>query len=184
MPTYLPKRNGVSLSEAYAEAAARAPVNRVMLATYELRHTEFDEPIRIVNDFNDLTATLESPDGGDTPGDTVVFTAMPVDVAGPDETDSNEAPSIRFSIDGVSRQIAELLDEAVQSFEFIYITERIYASDDTSGPAVLPTLTLVLRDVEVTEKRVTASASFYDPTNRGFPRKEYTPEEYPGLSAR
>ncbi len=183
MPAYLPKRNGVSLSEAYAEAATRAPITRVMLATYELRHVSFDAPIRIVNDYQNLDATLEVT-APENPGETVTFTALPVEVSGPDEKDTNEAPTIQVAIDGVSRQLAGQLDAAVQTFDLIYVTERIYASDDTTGPAVLPVLTLVLRDVEITEKRVTGQASFYDPTNRGFPRQEYTPDQYPGLSAR
>lgn len=183
MPTYLPKRNGVSLSVAYAEAATRAPISRVMVATYELRHVSFDAPIRIVNDFQNFSAYLEN-DAPANAGELVEFTALPVEVSGPDETDSNEAPTIQVAIDGVSRQLAGQLDAAVQSFDLIYVTERIYASDDNAAPAVLPVLHLVLRDVEVNERRVTGRASFYDPSNRGFPKKEYTPSQYPGLSAR
>ena len=65
-----------------------------------------------------------------------------------------------------------------------FFTERIYASDDLSGPAVTPVLTMTLRDVVVTDTRVTAKAVFYDPSNRGFPKQEYTTAQYPGLTAR
>ena len=43
---------------------------------------------------------------------------------------------------------------------------------------------MTLREVLVTDTRVTAKAVFYDPSNRGFPRQEYTADLYPGLSAR
>lgn len=182
MPTYLPSRGGVLLSEAYAEAAARARLDRVMLATYELRHSSFTA-VRIVNDYQNFTGTLEATAPVD-PGAAVEFIALPIQISGPEEGDNNEAPAISITIDNVSRILAEQLDLAVASLEPIYITERIYASDEPEAPAVLPVLTLVLREAEVSENRVTARAAFYDPTNRGFPKQEYTTELYPGLSAR
>lgn len=189
MPDFLPPVNGVSFSEAYAEAIAVAPVARVMLATYELRHPAFEDDngqpyaVRIVNDHQDLQATLEDTAELDA-GETVTFTALPVEVTGPDETDSGQAPSIGFAIDGVSQLLVQQLDRALATLQPVTITERIYASDDLSGPAVRPVLTLTLRDVVVTDTRVTGQAVFYDPSNRGFPRQEYTAAAYPALSAR
>ena len=43
---------------------------------------------------------------------------------------------------------------------------------------------MTLRDVQVTDTKVTARAVFYDPSNRGFPRQEYSTALYPGLTAR
>ena len=103
MPTYLDAQHGVSLSEAYAEAAASAPAERLMHYTYELSHPLFDERICIVNDFENLTATLEG-------GDTVDFIACPVDVVGPDESDAGKSPTISVKIDGVSSIVVGQLD--------------------------------------------------------------------------
>lgn len=187
MATYQDPVGGVKFSEAYAEAIATARIDRIMLPTYEIGYygDEWDRAfvVRIVNDHTDLLATLE----GSAPwnaGEEVLFTAMPVEVSGPDESDSGQAPSISISIDGVSTLLVEQLDKALVNFVPVTITERIYASDDTSAPAVLPVLTMTLRNVKVTETRVTAEAVFYDPSNRGFPKEEYTLDAYPGLTSR
>ncbi len=177
MPTYQDAQHGVSLSEAYAEAAASAPADRIMHYTYELNHPLFDEPVRIVNDFVPLTATLET-------SETVEFIACPVDVVGPDESDSGKSPTINVRIDGVSSIVVAQLDKALGSTDKITITERQYVSDDLTAPAILPPLTLTLVSVEVGETTVTAEAGFSDPVNRGFPAKEYTAREYPGIPAR
>lgn len=187
MPTYGTPVNGVAFSEAYAEAIATARIDRIMLPTYEIGYygDEWDGAfaVRIVNDHTDLLATLE----GSAPwnaGEEVLFVSMPVEVSGPDESDSSQTPSIMIAIDGVSSLLVEQLDRAISNLVPVTITERIYASDDTTAPAVLPVLVMTLRDVKVTDTRVTARAVFYDPSNRGFPREEYTQAAYPGLTAR
>ena len=189
MPTLQSAVNGVAFSVAYAEAMAMAPTTRVMLATYELRHPAFLDASgalyapRIVNDHQDLLATLEASAPLNA-GAAVTFTALPVEVSGPDEHDTGSASTISISIDGVSALIVPQLDYALTTLVPVTITERIYASDDTSAPAVSPVLTMTLRDVVVTETRITAKALVYDPANIGFPRREYTIGQYPGLSAR
>ena len=177
MPSYLDAQHGVSLSEAYAEAAAAAPVHRVMLATYELSHPWFEQPLYIVNDFDPFMATLET-------SEEVQFVPCPVEVVGPEESDAQKAPTVSVRIDGVSTFIAQQMDLAAQSMAKITLVERIYASDDPSAPAIMPPLRLTLRDVQVGETTVTAEAGFADHVNRGFPSRDYLAREYPGLSAR
>jgi hypothetical protein len=177
MPTYLDQQHGVSLSEAYAEAAACAPAGRAMLACYALNHPSFDAPVYIVSDHQNFTATLET-------SEEVEFVACPVDVVPPEESDDGRSPTIAVRIDGVSRILADQLDLASGSLDLITITERIYASDDPSAPAVMPPLEMTLRDVTVSETTVTAQAGFSDPVNTGFPAKDYLAREYPGLAAR
>ena len=190
MPTFNSPLNGVSFSAAYAEAIATGQIARVMLPTYELRHPAFIDPatgllyaVRIVNDYADLTATIEAGAPMDA-GAAVLFKALPVEVSGPDESDSGQAPAITFSVDGVSQLLVCQLDYALAGLIPVTLTERIYASDDLSGPAVTPVLTMTLRDVIVTDTRVSARAVFYDPSNIGFPRQSYTQSQYPGLQAR
>ena len=177
MPHYLDARNGVTLSEAYAEAAASAPLDRAIIYTYELLHPSFTERICIVNDFQNITAGLET-------GEQVEFIACPVQVVPPSESDGSEAPTISVSIDGVSAIVASKLDEAARAHERITLVERQYVSDDLSAPCYLPPLSLTLKTVNVNATRVTASASFTDPVNRGFPSKDYLIREYPGLVAK
>lgn len=177
MPHYLDKRYGVDLSEAYAEAATSAPLDRTILYTYELIHPSFTERILIVNDFSDLTATLED-------GTKAEFTPCPVTIIPPTESDEAKAPTIQVQIDGVSNLVATQLEEATRQMERVEIVERIYVSDDLSGPAVLPPLRLTLKTVSINYTQVTGEASFSDPINRGFPKYDYLNREYPGLTAK
>lgn len=177
MPHYLDARNGVTLSEAYAEAAASAPLDRAIIYTYELMHPSFEERILIVNDFTDLEAWLED-------GTKAHFVACPVQVIPPAENDNAETPTLDVAIDGVSAIVAERLDRAADAHQRIEMIERIYVSDDLSMPAHLPPMKLTLKTVTVNNTRVTATAAFRDPVNRGFPKKDYQTREYPGLTAR
>ena len=190
MPAYQAPVGGVAFSTAYAEAITTARIDRVMLPTYELRHPSFVDPVtgllyavRIVNDHADLTAKLEStaPMNAST---YVFFKALPVEVSGPEESDSGTAPSIAFAIDGVSQELAAQLDYAIATLDPVTVTERIYANDDLTGPAVTPVVTMTLHDVQITDTRVTARAMNRDPSQRGFPKREFTTAEYPGLAAR
>lgn len=189
MPNMLAARNGVALSEAAAEAYAIARVNIGLLETFEFRHSGFRDDAgalfyaRIVNDNADWTLQLEAGAPVDA-GNRVLFKACPVTVQGPDETDSQEAPSIAIAIDGVSRLLVQQLDLAIQTIEPVLVTCRLYTTNDTSGPAQLPVTNMVLRDVRVSETRVVAKLVFEDAANNGFPRQEYTAAQYPGLSLR
>lgn len=176
MPHYLDARYGVSLSEAYAEAAASAPLERAIIYTYELRHPSFEDRILIVNDFTDIEATLETGEKG-------YFVACPVQVIPPAENDNAETPTLDVTIDGVSAIVAQQLDVAATAHERIELIERIYVSDDLTYPAHMPPMRLTLKTVTVTNTRVTATAAFHDPVNRGFPKKDYQMAEYPGLMA-
>lgn len=177
MPHYLDAKYGITLSEAYAEAAASAPLERSIVYTYELVHPGFSERICIVNDFTNVKATLET-------GETVEFIACPVRIVPPAESDGSEPPTIQVAIDGVSSIVAAQLDAASKTHDKIQIVERIYVSDDLSRPAHLPPLKLTLKTVSVNATSVTGTASFTDPINKGFPKKDYLPREYPGLTAK
>ena len=174
---YQDEQFGVSLSEAYAEAVASAPADQVVLYTYEITHSTFPERILIVNDYQPFSAKLEN-------GEDVDFVPCPVLVTAPEQSENGASPSIDVQIDGVSGILAERLDAALGTYEKIGIVERVYVSNDPSAPAVMPPLALTLRDVEVNETTVKASAAYDDPVNKGFPAKDYSIREYPGLTAR
>jgi len=189
MPVYRDAVHGVSMSEAFAEAATVAPVGRTLLETFELRHPSFTDEegnpdsIWVVNDHADLVARIED-DAPVRGGEQVRFVAVPVRAQLPEESDSGQTPTLMIEIDGVSQHVVPQLDAALRSLDPITVTLRIYAADDPSGPALYPSLTLTLREVEVSETTIRAQASFGDPANRGFPAKDYLAREYPGLVAR
>lgn len=180
MPIYQTPRNGVSLSVAAAEAAAIARVTRVMLYTYELSHSSLDEPIRVVNDHQSLTAYLESG----SPNTPVEFMAASVRVTRPEESDTASTPQITLTVDNVSGQVSDAIRAANGSLDMWTITERIYASDDLTAPAVMPPLSLIASSIAMTGVQCQIACSFGDPANVAVPAITFKREDYPGLSAR
>lgn len=183
MPTYLTPLQGVSLSQAEAEAAAIAPTSRVGLDALEFWHPAFTEPARVVNDRAPLVATLEATAPRNA-GATVTFQPVGVTVVWPAETESQSTPKLQLQVDGVSSVLTEQLDLAVGSLTPVTLIARRYMSDDLSGPARLPVLQLELSNVKVTDTRVTADCIHQDPANLRFPARAYTRAHYPGLAAR
>ncbi len=180
MPTYLEPLHGVSLSEAYAEAAAVAPIQRVMLRTYELRHPSLAAPVRIVADQQALFATLED-DAPEDPSAEVEFLASAVEIDLPEESDTAESQTVKLRLDNVAGLMSEALRAARGSRVPWELTERLYASDDTTAPAILPPLTLVLSSVSLDVSTAVLTASYGDPANVAIPRATFTKRDYPGL---
>lgn len=180
MPDYLPPLHGVSISEGLAEAAAVAPVARAMLSTYELWHPTLAEPVRIVNDHAHLLATIEAGAPRNA-GEQVWFLACPVTATRPEESDTAASPEVTLSVANVSGALSDALKAARGSLVPWSIIERVYASDDTSGPAVLPPLTLALTAATLTAAGASVTASFSDSVNSAVPRASFTSTQYPGL---
>jgi len=175
MPAYLPPVNGVSLSAALAEAAAYATTDRVILDTLTFEHPLLASPLRWVNDYANLTATLET-------GAQATFERCAFSIKLPEQGD-NVSPSLTVALNGVSSQAADLLEAASRTTTPVLVTHRVYASDDTTAPAVLPVQTLELIEVpRITDVGVSITAAFGDAGNRAFPRKNYNRTEHPGLA--
>lgn len=169
-----------TLEEALKEAYASAPSSEVILHTLEIRHSDFTQPIRVVRDYNDFDAYLES-DAPENPGELVTFIAMSFDFIMP-EVSKSTSPEIEISLDNVSGEIIGYLDSAAQSPDLIEVTYRPYLLSDISGPQMNPPLTLVIRSVTADVFRVRAVAGYADLSNRKFPNEVYTSERFAGLS--
>lgn len=183
MATYREPLHGVAFSEALAEAAAIAPITRVMLSTFELWHPSLIDPIRVVNDYVPLLATLEE-DAPRHGGLEVEFLACPVTVNKPEESDGAATPEITLAVANVSGIWSEALKKSRGSSIPWQIIERVYASDDTSAPAILPPTTLTLTHTQITGVITQLTASFGDPVNTAVPRVTFRREQYPGLTGR
>lgn len=176
MPTFSDPINGVSLSDALKEAATHAPSNRVMLATYEFVHVSFTSRALVVVNHDDIVAKDEN-------GVTVTYSAIAgLRAEGLEESDKASAPLLKLTLDGVSQAIVSKLDAALPGFDTITLIERVYASDDLTGPAILPPTKALIRTGSVTETTVSVEAGFGDPANQPFPRETYTRLKYPGLA--
>lgn len=173
-------RKGVTLSEALQEAAAIAPITRAMLYAYELWHPTLSEPVRFVNDKALLLATLEDDAPRDA-GEEVEFMACPLSLERPEESDTAATPTVALSRPDVAGVLKPLFDAARGSLDSWVLIERVYASDDTSRPAMLPPLSFELSAVDTAGAEAKLSASFDDDANVAVPRITFKREEYPGL---
>ena len=189
MPTYLPARNGITLSQAMAESYTSSQVGDVALFTLEIHHPDFRDKFgnvtaaRFVNDWVDHTLTLET-DAPINAGEAIVFKGMPFKAELPDETDSGAPSAINIEIENVSRDVTLLLDQAIASMVPIEMIIREYMSSDKSAPHKLPVIKMILSNVVVTSGTMSAQAKFGNLTNRRFPGVRYTRQTHPGLAAR
>ena len=162
-----------ALKEAYASAKG------VIYHTLELRHPKFTTPIRVVRDYRDLTARLEST-APSNPNTYVLFTGFAFDFTKP-EISTSGVPQMSIVIDNVSREIVANIELALTSTDLVKATYREYISTDLSVPQNNPPVHMDIMSVSATLFQVTAVAGFPNLMNRKFPTKEYSIEEFPAL---
>ena len=162
------------LSAAIREAYASAGPG-VILDTLELSHPDFTEPVRVVLAYDDLVATLEDE------VTVATFKAFAFDITFPPMGDAAAAPEFVVRLDGVSREIIEQLDLAVESNEKITLLYRAYISTDLTAPQNTPkSLDLIYVRPDVFS--VEARAALPNAANRPFPFEDYTARRFPGLA--
>lgn len=184
MPTYRTPVHGISLSEALAEAAAAAPVTRVMLTCLELSHPSLPAPIRLVADTDDVTVTHEAGAPID-PSSTATYLAAPITVGVPEQSPGAGSPEIQVTIGHVNGQVRLALEASRATRTPWTIVERQYASDDLTGPAVLPPLSLYVTSVDLQgDHTAVLRCSHGNPQVRAVPRLTFRSTEYSGLAAR
>lgn len=169
-------RNGVTLATAYLEAIQRA--DRAMLDALELNHPLVGR-IWFVNDYQSFFATLEpdAPDGAIQ----VEFLPCPMRIKPPEESDSASTPDISIEVDNISGMISDALKITRGSLVPWILTNRKYASDDTSAPAQLPPTQVELRSVQLDSTSARLVCNFGDAGNVGVPGLTYNRVDYPGL---
>lgn len=171
-----------TLSAALAEAYASAPPAVVVLHTIELWHPTWAAPVRLVADFADLTATLEST-APVNPGAAVLFTACPFRFTLPQVGEGRQELSLQ--IDNVSALLMPLIESAdLSSTTPILATYRPYLSTDTSAPHMNPVLTMNVLRFSADAMQVTCTCAHAEYLNRRFPRGIYTIEKFPGIAPR
>jgi hypothetical protein len=138
---------------------------------------------RIVNDWENLTATLEA-DAPVDGGTEVDFVGIPFRFTSPPETDSGVPSAVTLAIDNIGADITALVMEVQESEEPIMVIVRRYLPSDLSAPHVLPVERLYVEPPVTINADGTAEfrCSFGDLTNRKFPRTEYRRETHPTLA--
>lgn len=168
-----------TLSQALKEAYASAPTSEVAYHTLEIYHPSFATPIRVVRDFVDLTATLESTAPRDASA-SVTFIGYAFDIVLP-EVSTVGVPHLEITIDNVSRDIMAGLEAAVTTSTPITVIYRLFISSDLTAPQNNPPMTLTIVSLSADVFKVTATATFADLVNKKFPSVLYNIERFPGL---
>ena len=159
---------------AIREAYASAPSDQVILHTLSLSHTNWDEPLYLVRDFQDFTALLET-------AAQVTFKATAFDFTQPELT-TNSVPEVTVQIDNVSGDIFPLIDAVAASKDKITLTYRPYLSNDPSSPQMDPPLSLTLSTISINAYKITAKARLSDTGRRTFPEQNYNLVDFPALA--
>jgi hypothetical protein len=155
-----------------------APPDKQAYETLELRHAAFASPARVVNDRNDLIATLES-DAPANPSTAVTFSKCRFRFVLPESSDG--MPQCQIEMQNVSRILMPYLEQAVSQATTLDLSFRLFYSDDLSAPGyVIHGLTL--KRVKASILKVSGPAGFEDFLSRPFPRRVYTIKEFPGLA--
>lgn len=170
-----------TLSAAIREAYASAPTDTVIYHTLELRHPAFSAPIRVVRDYANIDAKIETTSTVD-PGAVVAFVAYAFDIVPPDMS-ADALPQCTIEIDNVSREILAQLDAAILMNMPIKVVYRAYLSDALlDGPENDPPLELTISRITATPLRISATAGFTNLLEQRFPGLDYELETFPGLA--
>lgn len=173
-------RRGVTLSQAWQEGVASAPLYRVHLYAYELWHPTMTEPVRFVNNNEPVLARLESS-APRNPSEEVEFLACPLQMTRPEESDTAESPSVTLTRPDVAGLVKRAFDAARGSTSSWTIIERAYVSDDLSNPAILPPQVFEITVSSLSGAAARISAAYDDENTDSVPRLTFKREEYPGL---
>lgn len=169
-----------TLKQAVREAYASAPAGVVALATLEMRHPAFTQPLRAVKDNKDWQFRLEASAPVDA-GQLVQFQQLNFDIEHP-EMSSVGVADLQIAIDNVDPAISLQVMAASKSTEPVVCTLRVYLSTDPSGPQNDPPIHFTLRQVSVDVYKVSGVCDLGDFKNRPTPYDVYSIDTHPGLA--
>jgi hypothetical protein len=144
----------------------------VVIATLELTCAAWSAPILLCNGFENHTCTTED-------ARTVTFVASAIAVALP-KRNTQGTQLLTFSIDNITGEAQQLIDQALDANEQVHLTFRHYLSSDKTAPAE-PPLKFVVKEGSMQGAQLNVSAAFFDMINTAWPRNFYTAEFAPGL---
>ena len=124
----------VTLTPAQREAYARAETSTVDLFSFELRHSTFPQPVRMISYDQDISIELEDSAPAN-PGEVVEF--MGVAFRAPRESvDTEPGNTITIAVDGISNQVLPYLNVANETLEPIACTVRHVAFDTKTNTVI------------------------------------------------
>lgn len=175
----------MSYEEALIEAYASAPLDELVLVTLEIHHPTFVDDhnqltaIRVVQAFKDYQFRLE-PTAPLNPGQMVTFQKCAFEFQEPGFSEK-KVPTLPLVISGVSREITQYLENAIQSRAPIVVYMRPYLASDPDQPQMDPPYRFEMTKVMVDVFQVSGECNLKDVYNAGFPSDVYTTDVFGGL---
>ena len=155
-----------SLSTAAKNAIFAQETSSAFLLTLTIDHDDLDDPLRFVNDNQDITFD----------GD--VYTAYPFLIDLPADT-GEEISRVTLTIDNVDRQIVETIRELTTAPSVdLEVLHQPYGGSATkeAGP-----FSFTLKDSVYDVLVVTGTLSYEDILDEPFPGDTFSPPDFPGL---
>ncbi len=163
----------MSFQDAIKEAFALAPAQKTILETLEIRQEGVQDPVFIVQSRRAIVAADEN-------GEWHTFEPVPFQFVLPPASEEGFR-SLNLAIDNVGRRIHDFVEAAKAEPVPVMVLYRPYLSDDLTQPQMSPPLTLILKDLQLSDFQVVGRATFMDLVNKKFPAEIYTRERFPAL---
>lgn len=164
-------------TEALKEAYASNEDDKIIISTLELYPASLSPPARLVLDYEDFTATLES-DAPVDPSTEVTFQKSYFEVSLPESSD--RLPQLQLRIGNVSQVLGQHIEDIIDAREVIPVIYREFIESDVSPEPHYVLKNMNLKNISVGNV-ITGNLYFSDYSNRAFPNKLFTAERFPGL---
>ena len=138
----------------------------------ELQCAAWAEPIRLVDEYEDLVLGLED-------GEAVLFLGSGIDYALPKANASGQQ-TMTFAIDNVRGDAQQLIDRALEAGDRVTMVLRTYVGANLTAPATRP-LRYTVMSAAMRMAAVQLEAGFYDMLGRRWPIHFYTADKFPGI---
>lgn len=142
----------------------------VIIETLEIRIG--DESHFLCKGYDDITAVTEN-------GDTVTFTASPIDIALP-ARNADGTQDLQFAVSNIDGAVSTAIRKALDNLSSASLTYRNYVSTDLSAPAA-PPYTLAIKSGHWTATQANITAGYMNILDSAWPRYRYTLNNFPGL---
>lgn len=138
----------------------------------ELQCAAWDEPIRLVDEYEDLVLGLED-------GTAALFLASAIGHALP-KIDASGQQTATHAVDNVRGDAQRLIDQALEAGDRVTMIRRTYVGFDLTAPATRP-LRFTVMSAAMQMAAVQLEAGFYDMLGRRWPLHFYTADKFPGI---
>ena len=155
-----------TITSVFRQAAYAQETDQVFLVILEINHASLAEPIRVVNNYENITSNGN------------LYVGCPFDIELPGDFE-DALPSVTLTVCNVDRQIVEAV-RSVTGPPTISIAVVLASSPDSieAGPFVM-----TLRTASYNSLIVSGTIMPEDVLNEAYPGEYFTPGNFPGLFA-